>query len=128
MTLSLRTLTPADTPAAAVLLAARYRADRDAAPELPVAFAHHDAAAEALRDALGEPGAHGMAAFRDGDLAGFLIAAPVFAEPRTVLASYVRPRSAVIAYAGHATEAAGRYDTLRVLYAALSGELVRAGI
>jgi GNAT superfamily N-acetyltransferase len=107
--------------AAAELLAARHRADRTRAPELPERFENAEAAREALRAVWKQPRAEGAAALRAGRLCGYLIGSVVLPAPGTQLARYVRPRSVVIEYAGHAVES----EDCRELYRALSAALAR---
>ena len=66
--------------AAAALLAARHRADRARAPELPARFAAASEARAVLRSLLGE-GNSGVAALRDGRLEGYLLGAPDLVHP-----------------------------------------------
>lgn len=113
--------------AAAELLAERHRADRLAAAELPERFQDAVAAREALRAAWEQPRAQGVAALRDGRLSGYLIGGVTLPEPGTQLARYVRSRSVVIEYAGHAVSSEDGREIYRELYAAIAPRWLAQG-
>jgi GNAT superfamily N-acetyltransferase len=112
---------------AARLLAARQRRDRVSVPELP-RFENAEAACVALREDLAEPGMAGVAALRAGDLAGFLLGAPVLGDPTRVFAGFMRPRSAEIFYSSHAVDGDARDGLYRQMYAALAEGWLRDGL
>lgn len=116
--------------AAAALLAARHRAVRARAPELPARYETEFSAREAFHRALDQPGAAGVAALEDGTdhLVGYLIGSPAIPNPTANYAMYMRPRSARVGYAGHAVTSEEGYDTYRDLYAALAPGWLRRGL
>jgi hypothetical protein len=65
-----------DIPAAGALLAARHRAHRLSCRLLSPRYEHEPAAAAEVAAAFAVPGASGVVAVRDGDIAGFLLGAP----------------------------------------------------
>lgn len=104
---------------ATVLLAARQRRDRLRVPALPPRYTEPEGARAALLTAWHEPQAYGVAAVRDGQLVGFLIAAPDLAE--------IWGRSVWIRYSGHALARTEGADLYRDLYAALAPHWLARG-
>jgi ribosomal protein S18 acetylase RimI-like enzyme len=103
---------------AADLLAARHRRDRAADARLSAAF--EDAAACRPRIEAALARGVGVAALRDGKLAGYLISqTAALHEPH---------RRAFVPLEGHAVEAGGGADTYRQMYAVLSPKLIRLGL
>ena len=117
----------AHVEAAAELLAVRHRADRARSPELAARWEDGATARPAVQESLTESGSSGVAAMRDGRLIGYLIGALTIPVPGSVLASYVRPRSVAVGYAGHAAEPGGGFDIYREMYAALAPRWLSAG-
>lgn len=106
-------------PAAADLLARRHARDRLAIPLLPSRFETARSAMGAVRDVWHRPWTSGVAAMRDGRLAGFL-----FGEARF---DTLRGRHVWVQLAGHALaedETAGLYADL---YAAAGSPWLRIG-
>lgn len=106
--------------AAAGLLAARHRRDRQDEPRLPARFAELAGARAAIEAIRRETGASGVVALRDGQLAGYLIGAPDHAE--------IWGRSVWIRYAGHALASDEEAELLRDLYAAASPPWLARGL
>jgi GNAT superfamily N-acetyltransferase len=98
--------------AAADLLRRRHERHRSAEPLL----AEADAQA-VIREALGRDGAAGLAAVRDGTVAGYLIGRPAQDQ--------VWPAHAFVDKAGHAADDP---EVVRDLYQALAGQWAEAGI
>jgi GNAT superfamily N-acetyltransferase len=113
--------------AAAALLAARHRADRARAPELPARFEQADEA-HALLQSLLDEGSSGEAAVRDGRLEGYLLGAAELVHPASGTAQFVRPRTARIENAGHAVDPATAEATYRRLYTALAARWLAAAL
>ena len=113
--------------AAAALLAARHRADREREPELPARFEEPAAARALIEAALRARGAGGVVARRGGRLTGYLVGAPLLAAPGGIAARYVLPRSVWVDQAGHATEPPGDGEVYRAMYAALAPRWLAAG-
>ena len=127
MRLQVEPLTSAHLDSAAELLAARHRADRAHAPELPEHFGNAKAAREALQAAWQQPRTEGAVALHGGKLCGYLIGGVTLPKPGTQLARYVRPRSVVIEYAGHAVAPENGREIYRELYAALAPRWLAQG-
>src|SRR5579872_1184273 len=104
---------------AAVLLAARHRRDREHESALPARFAEPSAAHAAVQAAWQATDASGVAALRDGHLAGFLIGAPEISE--------VWGRSVWVRYGAHALAATEDGDLYRDLYAAVAPRWLERG-
>src|SRR5215469_4720200 len=104
---------------AAVLLAARQQRDREHEPALPERFVEPSAARAAVLSAWHEPAASGVAALRDGRLAGFLIGAPDLAA--------IWGRSVWVRYGGHALAAGEDAELYRDLYAAAAPRWLARG-
>ena len=102
--------------AAAALLAARQGLDRAREPALPTAAEDPAIARRALEAVLAESGALGMAALRDGDLAGFLLANLRLGEPWG--------RAGWMPYAGHALAPGESAALMGDLYGALAPALL----
>ncbi|HET9661423.1 MAG TPA: hypothetical protein VFP05_13890 [Thermomicrobiales bacterium] len=113
---------------AANLLADRHRSDRSTAPELPARYEDATAAATVLQELMADDDMTGVAAFRGGRLAGYLLGAPVLGSPTDSWAGFLQPRSAVMSLAGWATEPADSQNLSRVMYAALAERWVANGI
>ena len=113
--------------AAAALLAARHRADREPFPELPHSFGDAAAARSVLSAALQAEGAAGVVAVRDGRAAGYLIGASVMPAPGTSMSGFIAPRSLSIGPAGYAAEPGDAYALYRALYAALAPRWIERG-
>jgi ribosomal protein S18 acetylase RimI-like enzyme len=101
---------------AARLLAARHARHRRAESVLPERFEEHAAARVVLEQAWRADGASGAAALRDGDLTGYLLAAPRDPE--------VWGENVWVEAAGHAVEQA---EDVRDLYAAAAARWVDEG-
>ncbi len=94
---------------AASMVSARYQAERNLAQFLPAKFEDSDAILPHLRNlAQGVPG---IAAIRDGRLAGFLLA---------FLTLFRGVRTAYSPDFGHAADSVGGWDIYRKMYASLS--------
>lgn len=106
-------------PAAANLLAARHRQDRLRLPALPARFEAPAAALKAVESAWRKPGANGIAAYRQGQLTGYLLGSPVI--------DTLRGRTAWVFPAGHALEPMVDLDLYRDLYAAAAPAWLAAG-
>ncbi len=118
MTLQVSSFEPAHVEAAAPLLAARHAADRARDPILPARF---EDAAECLPhiEALSKK-ATGVAALRDGRLAGYLLCETGdLHDPQ---------RRAFIPLHGHAIGRGEDGETYRQMYAALAPHLLRLGL
>ncbi len=113
---------------AAVLLAARHREDRLAAPILPAQFENPADAAVVLRDLLAERDMTGVAALRGGQVAGFLCGAPVLRPADYLFTGFMQPRCADIPDAGYAVAADAPPDLLRRLYGHVAAPWVARGL
>lgn len=112
---------------AAALLARRQQQDREREPLLPACYESPDVAEGALARELRGPRVSGIAALRDGRVVGFLLGAPVVLAPDSPRARVMRPRSAVIPYAGYAAAEDAR-ETYHRLYAALAPRWLQLGL
>jgi len=113
--------------AAAALLAARHRADRARTPARSVRF---ESPADALRElyaAWHEPHTSGVAASVDDQLTAFLLGSITLPDPLSESADFVRPRSVVVGYAGHAVAPEARAATHGALYAAAAPRWLALG-
>ena len=106
---------------AAVLLAARHRADREREPELPTRFEEPSETRPLIQQALASAGAAGVMALRGGDVTGYLVGRPRLGEP------FLRARAGWIDYAGHAVGPDADGETYRAMYAALAARFLAAG-
>lgn len=95
---------------------------------LPVLYDTPALAREALRELIYTQRARGVAAFRGGTLAGYLLAARLFPVPTNGQALFVRPRSAVVEQWGYAAEQPAAGETYREMYAATAAGWMRDGI
>jgi GNAT superfamily N-acetyltransferase len=102
---------------AAALVAARYRAEREHTPSLPPRYEHVDSMFPLLRDLAGR--APGVAAIRDGRLAGFLLG--------LALEEYRGKRSAYSPEWANAADAGDGHEIYRGMYARLSARWVANG-
>ena len=100
---------------AAVLLAARHRRHRAVEPRLPVAYEQHASARAAIEDLLSQDDADGVAAVRDGRLAGYLVG---------IRKSDMWGSNVWVEPAGYAAELA---EDIRDLYATAADRWVAAG-
>lgn len=103
---------------AARLLARRQADDRARDPHLPVRYGDASATRRLLADLLLGPDRIGVAALRNGAVAGYLVAVLTTPAPRTYDALMLPPRSARVAFPGHATDQTAAYDLYRAMYAA----------
>lgn len=104
---------------AAQLLAARHRAERTVRPELPAQFEEPEHAKKAVQHLVDSPQAVGLAAVRDGKLAGYLLG--------TLKTNDSRERHLWVDYAGLALAAGESAEVYRDLYAALAEIIVPQG-
>ena len=114
--------------AAGALLAARHQRDREWAPDLPPRYADADAARSALQQTLSEEGISGVAAMQAGNLAGFLLGAPVLSAPTRAFAGFMRPRAAEIFYDSHAVAPGEGNALYRRMYAPMAERWVADGL
>ncbi|MPZ98087.1 MAG: GNAT family N-acetyltransferase [Dehalococcoidia bacterium] len=126
-----RPFAAADLEAAAVLLAARHRRDRERLPILPPRYEDPAACLELVRDVSDY--AEGVAAVTDasGDerLTGFLSAVRVTPSPASPSARFASPRSTMMFAHGHAVGAGcDPVEVYHALYAALAPRWLRAGL
>ena len=127
MRLEISPFMPEHLDDAAALLAARHAADRLAEPDLPAKFEQATATREAIRPALEEKGARGVAAYNGSRMVGYLIGLPALFAPTSAMALAVPPYSVRVPYHCHATEPEDRGEIYRAMYAAFSGQWVEAG-
>ena len=116
MTLEVEPFAQEHLAAAAVLLGDRHRRHRAAEPLLPAAYEDADAAGAEIESLWRADGAAGVAGFRDGRLAGYLIGAPRNAD-------HWGPNG----WVEHAGHAAAEPEDVRDLYAAVAQGWVDAG-
>jgi GNAT superfamily N-acetyltransferase len=112
---------------AASLLAARQRAYRAQTPALPAQFDDPAVARVVVENIFGQPGAGGVAALRDGRVAGYLIGVRLLPPPTSTWSMFMQPRAANIPYAGHAVEPEHGGAIYREMYAALAPRWLAAG-
>jgi GNAT superfamily N-acetyltransferase len=112
--------------AVGAMLAGRHARDRARAPELASWYEDAGAAREISQRTLAAPGMRAVVALRGDAVAGYLAGAVTLPEPGTLPASYVRPRSVVVEYAGHAA-GEDAYHVYREMYAALVPLWLAAG-
>jgi GNAT superfamily N-acetyltransferase len=112
---------------AATLLASRHAGDRRRAWDLPARYEDPEAALELIDALLDSPNATGMIAYGDGRPAGFLAALLRTPSQLTPGAKFVRPRSAIVPYHGHALADRDDGELYRELYAALAEVCVDRG-
>ncbi|MBB5868914.1 GNAT superfamily N-acetyltransferase [Allocatelliglobosispora scoriae] len=132
--LQVRSLTAADIPDAAILLARRHRAHRRDQPLLSPVYAEPDATATVLAEALAQPDASGALAVRGTDVVGFLLGAPkaapswgpnVWVEAAGQAVTYAEDIRDLYAFAAERWVAEGR-TAHYVLAPASDTELVRS--
>lgn len=118
-----------DADACGALLAARHRADRARLPFLEPALDDAAAAAEAVQQLLGRPGASGVVAVRHGRIAGFCIGMRLTFSAADFASQFLPLRLAMLPAVGHAV-APGEDATevYRLLYAALAEGWVGDGV
>jgi len=125
--LEVREFSSDDLEPAANLLARRHRRDRARFPLLPERFEDAGACLEILRSAMGY--AEGVAAHRDGRLAGFLFAVDSVPAPTSGSARFAPERGTMMLGHTHAVASdAEPGEVYRALYAALAERWVRRGI
>ena len=127
MRLAIVPFTDAHLDEAAALLAARHRADREREPELPASDEDVEVMRSAVRSAMEGAETSGVVALRGGRMAGYLLGSIVLPAPTSGMALFARPRTARIAYAGHAVAPEDGGETYRELYAALAARWLTAG-
>lgn len=103
--------------AAAELLAARHRRDRQREPDLPARYENAAETRSLLETWLGEA-ATGVAALRNSRLVGFLLS--IFDFP-------YQTRDVLVPSSGHAVEPEDGYETYRQMYAAISPDWLANG-
>lgn len=128
MALEFVTMTSEHVADAAELLAARHRADRTAAPLLPVRFEDAAETAVVLRDLLDQAGLAGVVALRGGQMAGYLCGAPVLRPVDYLFTGFMQPRSAEVPDAGYAVASDASPDLLRRMYGHVAAPWVARGI
>lgn len=112
---------------AAVLLAARHRADRTHTPALPARFDDPAAARPVLADMVGRPATSGVVALRDGRAVGYLLGLGLLTPATSRAAAFLPPRTGLVPYAGHALDPGEATATLTGLYAALAPAWLAGG-
>lgn len=125
MTLELSPLAAEHAPAAADLLDQWYVRARRSLPHLSgrdAGFSEAHALVEARRAESGSVSA--VAARRDGDLAGFLVASPVDLRSDERSTLYGHPRSALVGFGGSAAVQGREPEVLLALYAHVAARLV----
>ncbi len=124
MAIDIVPFTGAHIEGAAALLAARQRAARQLLPALPQQYEQPAAARALIEQSLApaDPALmpDGVAALRDGQLAGYLLGTKLLVPPATFRSLFYEPRSVSIGLAGYAVGPTGGAETLRALYAALA--------
>lgn len=110
---------------AALLLSQRCRADRLRDPMLSARFESEEARVH-LEEVTSRSGACGVAAFSDNSMVGYLVGAPNLLPPTHPSMLYIRPRSVLVPYGGHAA-AESDMTIYRWMYAALAAQWVAAG-
>lgn len=113
--------------AAAELLAARHRRDRNRLPFLPAAFEDPAACRPQIEHAFDSAGWYGVAAHAGGELVGYAIMTPQLIAPTHFLANFFPPRGVSLGYAAHATKDGMEYDVYRAIYADLADHYVTLG-
>ncbi len=127
MPLVTRSFRASDVDAAAALLAARHRRDRVRLAMLPARFESPGDCADLLRSAMDY--GHGVAAERDGRVAGFLFSLDMLLGPDRHNVRFQPPRSAMLFAHGHAVDVAeDAFAVYAALYAAQAERLVNRGI
>ncbi len=125
--LEVRDFASDDLDAASELLAARHRRDRARFPLLPERFEDAGACLEILRSAMGY--AEGVAAHRDGRLAGFLFAVDNLPAPTSGTARFAPDRGTMMLGHTHAVAPDSEPgEVYRALYAVLAERWVQRGI
>lgn len=112
---------------AAALLAARHAINLGREPGLPEQYQHVAEARALLAGLCGVPQTAGVAALADGQMAGYLLAARVLAEPFTYPKIYRPSRLLEIDPAGYAVAPGTPVSLLRDLFARVVDGAVRAG-
>jgi GNAT superfamily N-acetyltransferase len=106
-------------PAAAELLSRRHARDRSMMPLLPARFEEPKMSQAAVREVWNKPHTSGVAAFRDGRMAGFLLGQAKFETHRD--------RHVWIPLPGYALDEGEPADLYADLYAAIGPEWLRLG-
>lgn len=119
MSIEIAPLRPEHLPRGAEILAGRWRGYRSTLPLLPERFEQPEAAQRALEAMLARRRAVGVAALRDGALAGYLIGHEVIAPPWG--------RTAWVRFGGCAIAPGASHDLVADLYAALGAKWVADG-
>ncbi|HET9492787.1 MAG TPA: hypothetical protein VFR15_01000, partial [Chloroflexia bacterium] len=114
--------------AASEVFAARHAGDRGRWPYLPAEYEMGSQVCLALADLLEQEGSRGVAALRGGVVVGYVLGKAMFPATASPAASVWRPRSAAVAYHGHAAHAGGAYDIYREMYAALTEQWLSQGL
>jgi len=130
MRLQIEPFTESQLDAAATLLVARYRADREREPALSARFEGVSAVRDELKDLLAAPGTTGVVALRNSSLAGYLIGrVELLSDPLSVRALIDPPRMGrVVSHAVSRDGGTDAYrDTYRELYAAIAPGWLAAG-
>jgi GNAT superfamily N-acetyltransferase len=112
---------------AAILLAARHRADQYRVRGLPPAFADSAVAMPALEALLVAPSTDGWATLTDGRLTGFLVGKRHLFADTTLMASFFDARAVIVPFIGYAAETEMAESLYRALYAAAAARWVEAG-
>jgi len=109
------------------LLANRHAGDRRRTWDLPARYEDPEAAIELIDALLDSANVTGVIAYSDGRPAGFLAAMLRTPSPLGIGAKFVRPRSAIVPYHGHALADPDDGELYRELYAFLAQECVDRG-
>jgi GNAT superfamily N-acetyltransferase len=127
MALTIVPFTADHLEAAAVLLAARQRADRVHEPDFPEGLTVPARARELLDRSWSLPMSNGVVALRDGRMVGYLFGSVVLPEPTSVMSLFVAPHAAQTGDAGYAAVPDDAAYIYRVMYAAAAPTWLRAG-
>jgi ribosomal protein S18 acetylase RimI-like enzyme len=106
---------------AAALLARRQRTLRLETPAMPERFENPAESRTQIEQALSPSRTTGAAAFRAGEMAGYLIGTLALGRPA------LRPRAGWVEYAGHSVQQDDGDEIYRMLYAAVAPEWVGRG-
>ena len=128
MTTTILPMTDEHLEAAAALLAARHRCDRQGLSELSPVYDDPGVTRPILQSRMAQDDARGVVAMRESRLVGYCCGAPDLLSPTRTFAGFMLPRSAAIPYAGYALAADEDISLLSHLYAALAREWVAQGL
>jgi GNAT superfamily N-acetyltransferase len=127
-TITVRPFVPNDLPAAAALLAARHKRDRQRLNALEPALEDPAACAALLAPLPPDTRADGVVALIDGRVAAFLFGERMTLPPTDFSSLFIPPQSIAISVQGHAAEPGpDLFPLYRAMYGELAARWVRSG-